>query len=207
MKEANNNLGRNVALSLEDAVKFCGITEHQHHRVSMELLYKKFYGYMLAIILRYVRHQEDAEELVNESFVRVFGHIGKFATKEKGEEFESLFKGWLSKICVNVSIDFLRAKKMRLSLDDMDIEDKEMPFISATEELQVQDILELLKQLPELQQTIFNLYEVEGYNHEEIADMLNIPDGTSRTYLMRAKKKLKALYVSHHEYMVQGRYN
>lgn len=203
----NNYLGRDAALSLENAVKFCGITDHQYHRKSMEILYKKYYGYNLAIILRYVKHQEDAEELVNESFVRVFANIGKFVCTGKGEEFENLFKGWVSKICVHVSIDFLRAKKMRYSLDDMNVEDKEMPYLSATAELEVQDIIALMNQLPEMQRTIFNLYEVEGYNHEEIAEMLNIPEGTSRTYLMRAKKKLKALFIAHNEYLMPGRYH
>lgn len=205
MKEVNNYPGREAALSLENAVKYCGLTDHLHQRKSMEVLYKKYYGYILAIILRYVRQQEDAEELVNESFVRVFANIGKFVGKGKGEEFENFFKAWLSKICVNVSIDFLRAKKMSLSLDDIDVEDKEMPFTMASDELQVKDILALMNKLPELQRTIFNLYEVEGYNHEEIAEMLNIPDGTSRTYLMRAKKKLKALYMAHYDYIMLGR--
>lgn len=94
---------------------------------------------------------------------------------------------------------------MSLSLDDIDVEDKEMPFAMASDELQVKDILALMNRLPELQRTIFNLYEVEGYNHEEIAEMLNIPHGTSRTYLMRAKKRLKALYMAHHDYIMLGR--
>jgi len=205
VKEVNNYPGREAALSLENAVKYCGLTDHTHQRKSMEVLYKKYYGYILAIILRYVRQQEDAEELVNESFVRVFANIGKFVGKGKGEEFENFFKAWLSKICVNASIDFLRAKKMSLSLDDIDVEDKEMPFAMASDELQVKDILALMNRLPELQRTIFNLYEVEGYNHEEIAEMLNIPHGTSRTYLMRAKKRLKALYMAHHDYIMLGR--
>jgi len=62
-----------------------------------------------------------------------------------------------------------------------------------------------MDQLPEQQRMIFNLYEVEGYNHEEIAEMLNIPEGTSRTYLMRAKKRLKALYMANSEYIMLGR--
>lgn len=205
MKESINYLDRSTALSLENAVSFCGKTDHQHHRKAMEVLYKRYYGYLFAITLRYVRHQEDAEELVNESFVRIYANIGKFIGRGKDEEFENLFKGWLSKICVNVSIDFLRARKMRLSLDDMDIEDTDMPFVGVSEELQVQDILKMMDQLPELQRTIFNMYEVEGYNHEEIAEILNIPEGTSRTYLMRSKKKLQALYLAHHEHSMLGR--
>lgn len=205
MKEVNNYPGREAALSLENAVKFCGIRDHMYQKRSMELLYKKYYGYLMAIVLRYVRQREDAEELVNECFVRIFANIERFVGDGSGIDFENLFKGWISKISVNVSIDFLRANKLKVSLDDMDIEDKQLPFILVPEELQVKDILALLDLLPEQQRTIFNLYEVEGYNHEEIAGMLNIPEGTSRTYLMRAKKRLKALYMSTSEYIMLGR--
>ena len=205
MKEVNNYLDNGAALSLENAVKFCGITDHKYQKRSMELLYKKYYGYILAVVLRYVRQQEDAEELVNESFVRFFANIEGFRGEGKGVDFENLFKGWISRISVNISIDFLRASKLKVSLDDMDIEDKQLPYIMASEELQVKDILALMDQLPEQQRMIFNLYEVEGYNHEEIAEMLNIPEGTSRTYLMRAKKRLKALYMANSEYIMLGR--
>lgn len=205
MKQRVHNPEWSAVFSLEDAVLFCGQNDHQHQRKAMEAVYKRFYGYVLAIALRYVRDQEDAEELVNESFVRIFSNIGKFEGRNKAGEFEQVFKGWISRICVNVSIDFLRARKKRFSLDELELDEKEMPYVGASEDLQVQDILKMLDQLPELQRTIFNLYEVEGYNHEEIAELLNIPVGTSRTYLMRAKKKLQAIYLAKNEYIEFGR--
>jgi RNA polymerase sigma factor (sigma-70 family) len=205
VKERIHNPEWSAAFSLEKAVEFCGLSEHMHQRKAMEALYKRFYGYILVISSRYVREQEDAEELVNECFVRIFSSIMKFDAKKEGEEFESMFKGWISRICVNVSIDFLRARKKRLSLEDLNLESHDSLTIEAADDLQVQEILNMLDQLPEMQRTIFNLYEVEGYSHEEIAKLLDIPEGTSRTYLMRAKKKMQAIYLAKNEYIELGK--
>lgn len=95
-----------------------------------------------------------------------------------------------------MSIDFIRARKTFVPLDD--IGDAAMPVEvkSSASDLYVEDILRLLEQLPDIQRVIFNMYEVEGYSHEEVGKLLGIPESTSRTYLSRAKQKLKKLYVA-----------
>lgn len=191
MKGYIRHLDHEKTLSLEHVVDACVQTQHERYK---EILYKRFYGYLLAIALRYVKNREDAEELVNECFVKVFFKLHTFSGKSYGVQYEKLFKGWLARICVNLSIDFLRKKKMMLNLDDQPEYETAISPLDSSNNLLVEDIMKLMSKLSDIQRTIFNLYEVEGYSHEEIAEKLEIPASTSRTYLMRAKEHLKALY-------------
>lgn len=150
---------------------------------------------MLSITLRYVKNEFDAEELTNESFIRAFNKIETFNCKEEGARFEKSFRSWLARIAVNISIDFLRARKQLVALDDVSDQELGPHQVTVSSELEVADILKLLQQLPDIQRAIFNLYEVEGYSHEEVSAMLAIPESTSRTYLTRAKKRLRQLYL------------
>ena len=145
--------------------------------------------------MRYLKNEYDAEELTNESFIRAFGKVGTFSSGDTGERFEKSFRAWLARIAVNISIDFLRAQKQFLALDDIN-EGEIQQRVEVSSDLHVADIMKLLAQLPEIQRAIFNLYEVEGYSHEEVSEMLAIPESTSRTYLTRAKKKLRKLYLA-----------
>lgn len=186
-------VSRNYACSLEQAVDACA---KQNDARSKEFIYKKFYGFIMSVVMRYVKNIHDAEELANESFIRAFSKIGTFVGRESGEQYDRLFRAWLARISVNISIDFLRVKKKLLNLDDVPEPEGHVSPVYIADTLEVADILKLLNQLPDIQKTIFNLYEVEGYSHDEIAALLDIPESTSRTYLTRAKKKLRALYTS-----------
>jgi len=151
-----------------------------------ELLYKQFYGYAMGIGLRYSLNRDDALEVVNDAFIKVFKAIHNFQSDRP-------FKAWLRTIIVNTAID-RRRKELKFQLhaevdDTMNVH----VGVTAVENLGVGDILQLMKQLPPIQQTIFNLYEVDGYNHDEIAGMLSIPSSSSRVYLSRAKEKLRTL--------------
>lgn len=154
---------------------------------SQEVLYKKFFGYALGVALIYHRQRTDALEVVNDSFVKVFSKIGKYDPAQS-------FPGWLRKIVVNTSIDYLRRKHKNyhfVEADKLAIED-EAP--NALSNLTAQNILEMLDLLPHIHKTVFCLYEIEGFNHEEIAEQLGIPESSSRVYLMRAKKQLRELF-------------
>lgn len=195
MKGSIRFLKHGRALSLEKALHCCAQSDHADRAHCLEFVYKRFFGYLFAITLRYVRNNEDAEELVNESFVKVFSKLDTFEGKGSDEQYEKQFKAWIARISVNSCIDFLRTKKVTYSLDDEDENEMDMPVVAASDSMDVEDILSLLYQLPDIQRSIFNLYEVEGYNHEEIGQMLGIPESTSRTYLTRAKQKLRKLYL------------
>jgi len=150
-----------------------------------ELLYKHFYGYAMGISLRYSFNRDDAMEVVNDAFIKVFNAINNY-------DSDKPFKAWLRTILVNTAID-RRRKDIKFQLN-VDLENA-MPAInaSAIETLNVQDILKMMKELPSIQMAIFNLYEIDGYSHDEIAELLTIPASSSRVYLSRAKEKLRTV--------------
>ena len=177
-------------LQLEDLLKGC----LQNKDKAKEMLYKSFYGYLMGVVLRYLNDRNDAEEVVNDCFVKIFKHIASFTFPENKDELQKAFKGWTARISSRTAIDFLRTKKVKIYVDD--IEDNQHPVteVNVISQLHVQDILSLLNGLPETQKLIFNLYEIEGYSHDEISKLLNITGSSSRVYLTRAKNKLRELY-------------
>ncbi len=151
-----------------------------------ELLYKQFYGFAMGIALRYCLNREDALEVINDAFIKVFHSINNFSSDKP-------FKAWLRTIIVHTAID-RRRKDLKLQLNvSIDRAVSISANANAIENLNAQDILKLMKELPALQLAIFNLYEIDGYNHDEIALLLAIPASSSRVYLSRAKEKLRML--------------
>ena len=158
------------------------------------MVYKSFYGYLMGIVLRYVNDRNDSEELVNDSFIKIFKGIAQFSSPNDNTDLQRSFRAWIAKISSRTAIDFLRSKKTYLSIDEIAEDQQPLTQLNAVVDLNVQDILRLLDKLPELQRLIFNMYEIEGYSHDEISKTLNIPESSSRVYLTRAKHKLRELY-------------
>lgn len=104
---------------------------------------------------------------------------------------EDSFKGWFRRILVNTSVDYYRKNLKHSGAVDIDRVDAETYHPNVIDELSKEDILNLLRELPEVLRVIFNMYEIEGYRHDEIAAELQIPSSTCRTYLARAKEKLR----------------
>jgi RNA polymerase sigma factor (sigma-70 family) len=151
-----------------------------------ELLYKRFYGYAMGISARYSLNSDDAVEVVNDAFIKVFNNISTYNTDKP-------FRAWLRTIVVNTAID-RRRKELKFQANiDLDNAVAVGTSASAIENLNAQDILKLMKKLPQIQLTIFNMYEIDGYNHDEIGKILNLPASSSRVYLSRAKDKLRQL--------------
>jgi RNA polymerase sigma factor (sigma-70 family) len=172
----------------EDIIRHCksGSLKYQ------EMLYKLFYGYAMGIGLRYCFSKDDAMEVVNDAFIKVFNSIGSYADGRP-------FKPWLRSIIVNTAID-RRRKELKHQLTT-DLENAAMLShdVTAIESLNAQDILRLMKTLPPVQLTVFNLYEIDGYNHDEIAKMLDLSSSSSRVYLSRAKEKLRIILNKEHQ--------
>lgn len=177
-------------LNFEETIVGCLRNQNK----SKEMIYKSFYGYLLAVILRYVKGRDDAEELVNDTFIKIFNAIGQFKMPGQKEDNQRAFKAWISTIASRTAIDFLRTKKELVSIEEVVEEREPLTEVNIITALNVKDILKLLDALPEIQRIIFNLYEIEGYSHDEIAKTLNIPESSSRVYLTRAKNKLRMLY-------------
>ncbi len=177
--------------TLRVALERCVASESE---LSKAFIYKKYYGYIKAVVLRYVKVDVESEEVINESFVKVFRKLHSFEQHANDEVLEKTFRSWMARISVNTAIDMLRVKKQMQFIDDEEGTEIGNLSVSMASNLEANDILKLLDDLPSVQKAIFNLYEIEGYSHEEISKMLDIPESTSRTYLTRAKQKLRALY-------------
>lgn len=164
---------------------------------SLERLYKHFYGYAMSVALRYSSNKEEACEIVNDSFMKVFDKIDQYTT-------DNSFKGWLRRILINTSVDYYRKNLKYMGALDIEKCDAETHHPSVVDELSREDILMLLRELPEILRIIFNMYEIEGYRHDEIAAKLNIPSSTCRTYLARAKEKLREKIIALNQIRNEG---
>jgi RNA polymerase sigma factor (sigma-70 family) len=152
-----------------------------------EILYKKFFGYALSVALIYNPQRNDALEIVDDSFMKVFSGIGKYDASKP-------FLGWLRKIVINTSIDHLRRKNKKYHFVEAEKQTIQDETPNAMSQLAAQDIIRLLNHLPHYHRTVFCLYEIDGFSHEEIAEQLSIPVSSSRVYLTRAKKQLRELF-------------
>lgn len=177
-------------LKFEDIIAGCLRNDNK----SKEMVYKSFYGYLMGVILRYVNDRNDSEELVNDSFIKIFKSISQFSFPKDNSELQKAFKGWIAKTSSRTAIDFLRTKRTYLYVDDIVEKQQPLTQVNVISQLNVQDILKLLDALPETHRLIFNMYEIEGFSHDEISNMLNISESSSRVYLARAKNKLRDLY-------------
>lgn len=150
-----------------------------------KIVYERLSGKMLAVCTRYCGNRADAEEVMLDGFMRVFEKIDQF--REDGS-----FEGWVRRIMVTEALMFLRKSKQwrqELSIDDVVVEPD---YAWADTSLNENDLLRMVNQLPDGYRTVFNLYAIEGYSHNEIADMLGITDGTSKSQLSRARTLLQA---------------
>jgi RNA polymerase sigma-70 factor (ECF subfamily) len=158
-----------------------------------EWIYKLYWGYLMAVSIRYLNDRDAAKEVVNDSFIKAFNNIDTFKFHENPEIAQKTFKSWLAKITVRTALDRLRSNRSYLTFVD-EYEEVKDNMAAVDGKLHVDEILNLLNELPVLHKTVFNLYEIEGFTHDEVAAMLSIPVSSSRTYLTRAKSKLRELY-------------
>lgn len=179
-------------LSFEEILKGCV----KNNNSCKEMMYKSFYGYLMGIILRYTKNLSDSEELVNDTFIKIFKNIETFNPPKNPEELHRSFKGWIAQIASRTAIDKIRTSKIQFYVDDLAEHEHPATHVSIASDLHVADILSLLNHLPDTQRLVFNLYEIEGFAHEEISRMLTIPENSSRVYLTRAKNKLRTLYLN-----------
>lgn len=159
---------------------------------SVEMLYRHFYGYAMSIALRYSNSRDEACEIVNDSFMKVFDKLAQ-------HDENNSFKAWFRRILVNTSIDHYRKNVKYYSAMEIEKAEAESYEPEVISQLSMEDILGILRCLPEMLRMVFNMYEIEGFTHSEIAEQLGIPASTSRTYLARAKQKLreKVIEINH----------
>jgi RNA polymerase sigma factor (sigma-70 family) len=171
----------NYTISESDLIKGCIAGD----RRMQEELYSRFSPKMYAVCLRYANNADDAQDLLQEGFIKVYRNLHRFRA-------EGSFEGWIRRVFVNTSIEHFRKKSTRLSMvtdkEENTIEDAD---ITAIHKLAEKDIINIIQELSPGYRTVFNLYVVEGYSHKEIGELLGISEGTSKSQLARAKGVLQ----------------
>lgn len=155
-------------------------------RRMQEELYKRFSPKMYAVCLRYASNAEEAQDILQDGFIKVFKKLDSF----RGE---GSFEGWVRRIFVNTAIEYFRRKKYMQPVTEKEENTIEGKYVSVLDNLAERDILDLVTQLSPGYRTVFNMYVVEGYSHKEIGEMLGISEGTSKSQLSRAKAILQDL--------------
>ena len=158
------------------------------HADAQRALYQKYGRLLYATCLRYVDSKMDAEDVLQESFIRIFKYFENFDAK-KGN-----LKNWMMRICINESLKRLQSEKIFFGLESIPSEPEIAPL--AISQLQMEELMALIRQLPLPYRTVFNLYLVEGYSHKEIGELLNIEASSSRSILTRAKSMLRERMVN-----------
>jgi len=168
--ESNQNIPES------DIIKGC----IEGDRRMQETLYNRFSSKMYAVCLRYATNAAEAEDILQEGFIKIFKKMDTFRS-------EGSFEGWIRRIFVNTAIEHFRRRKYLTPVTEKEENTIEGKYISVLDELAEQDILNLVQQLSPGYRTVFNMYVVEGFTHKEIGDMLGISEGTSKSQLSRAK--------------------
>ncbi len=158
-------------------------------RWAQKKLYEDHYSKMMGVCLRYSNNREDALDILHESFIKVFRNLEKYQTGTS-------LSAWIRRIMVNTSIDFYR-KSIRKRTEDLDtayhLSTNDADAVSQCTE---KEILSAVQTLSPAYRAVFNLYIIEGYSHREIAEQLGITESTSRSNLVKARLKLKAILSS-----------
>jgi RNA polymerase sigma factor (sigma-70 family) len=154
-------------------------------RKAQKLLYEQFYEFAMTIALRYSRDEMDAADIMSHAFVKIFKSIRTFDSS-KGS-----LHAWIKRIVVNEGLDHIKSRG-RFS-ENVEVETVAEPSINnaALEEMGADEIMKLIQKLPPATHAVFVLYAVEGYNHREIGERLNISEGTSKWHLSEARKTLQ----------------
>lgn len=160
----------------------------EQKRDAQKMLYERYARKMYSICLRYSSDTDTAQDLLQDGFMKVFASVDTF--QDRGS-----FEGWLKRIFINLALENLRKKKSIIHTSD-DVQDLPDIVDDATEEDQMYKISEaelvkMIQELPRGYSTVFNLYAIEDYSHKEIAEMLGISEGTSRSQYVRARQILQ----------------
>jgi RNA polymerase sigma factor (sigma-70 family) len=169
----------------QDLINYCS----QNNAAAQRELYNRFSGLLFGICYRYAYRREDAEDMMQEGFIKIFNHINSFESKGN-------FEGWMKRVMVHTCINYLKKNKKFADIISLEsayhLEYKEESIASR---LLGKQVMECLMQMPIGYRTVINLYAIEGYSHKEIGDMLEITESTSRSQYIRGKAVLEAILI------------
>jgi RNA polymerase sigma-70 factor (ECF subfamily) len=181
-------------MKIEDPEKLKLIVEGcvREERKCQQMIFEMYYGKMMSACLRYISDRDEAQDVLQDGFIKVFNSIAKF-------DFNGSFEGWVRRIVVNTAIDHIRKKKkdifqvtdhefiMNNYTDEVDDKQEESIYTN----LKNHEIAEAIQQLSPAYRTVFSMYVIDGYSHQQIADLLNINIGTSKSNLAKARMNLQ----------------
>lgn len=170
-----------MILNEEELIKRCA----KNDRHAQELLFNQFYKDLYLIAMRYLSDHHDAEDVIIQSFTRVFKNLKSFTYKGQG----SLGR-WVRTILINESIRLLKKRSLIQFNEDIKQMDFQNSDANGLQQIQASDIIQMIEKLPTGYRTVFNLFVVEGYAHKEIAQMLGISENTSKSQLKKARTHL-----------------
>lgn len=158
----------------------------RNERSAQKLIYENFFGSMHVVCMRYIKKEEETQEVLNDGFISLFMNISQY----KGD---GNFEGWVRRIIVNKAIDHIRSnKKYKETLIYIDeYQDEPVRIDAETDLYDIKELYKLIHNLPEVYRIVFNLYAIDGFSHKEIAEKIGISEGTSRWYLSESRKMLK----------------
>ena len=163
------------------------------NRESQKEFYKLYYGFSMSICLRYCDTYDDAMEVVNDGFLKIFRSISTF--NPRNNNYEASLMAWMKSIMVHTAIDHYRKRKHDYLVNDIEEAHYEMSDSteSAVDMITYKEIMAVLQKLSPVYRTVFNLYVIDGYKHEEIAEQLNISVGTSKSNLSKARVNIQKM--------------
>lgn len=165
----------------QELIQDCVAARPKAQKALFDIYAPKLY----VVCLRYLKDQMRAQDVLQDTFVKIFANIGNYKS-------EGAFEGWLKKIAVNTCLDQLRKdKKLLTDVSIDDVSHKLAHHDYSAEKLMADDLLKLVQALPDGYRTVFNLFAIEGYSHQEIAQQLGISESTSKTQYLRARAYLK----------------
>ena len=151
---------------------------------AQEQVYRQFSGKMFGVCLHYAKDYTEAEDILQESFYKVFKNIKQF-------RFKGSFEGWIRKIVVNTAIDRFQRQKHLYAVDDIYDYSEDFSYDDIISDITAKDLIQLIQELSPKYRMVFSLYAIEGYTHDEIGKKLGISTGTSKSNLSRARTILQ----------------
>lgn len=172
--------------NLTDIIQGC----INNNRGSQKEFYKRYYGYGTSICTRYCNNEDDVNLVVNDGFLKIFRSLGRFNPKHSNVEAD--LKAWMKRIMINTAIDHLRKQNKNFLVSEVTPQHFDMAreTTNSIDHLQYKEILAVIQKLSPVYRTVFNLYVIDGFKHEEIAEKLKISLGTSKSNLAKARFNL-----------------
>ena len=167
-------------LEYKDLVESCVKGDRQAQRNLYDIFSKRMY----MVCLRYTKSQQEAEDVLQDSFIKIFKNL-------KGYRGESRLDYWIKRVVINTALNSQRKKLYMYPMVDIDDVKNEYDQSKVFSNFQMEELLSMIRELPTGCQTVFNLFAIEGYSHKEIAEMLEVSEGTSKSQFARARKLLQ----------------